>query len=222
MIMRFMRRAVCGAMDSSGLTSSSRFKPCGVSSKTQLKISAGMKPIASKITMLRGNQSGAPNIGSTVPATCTSSQAPTRYNPAKRMTLRRFSSAKKFMSFVGPLNSIAFEICLAERAASGGPAFLAPIRREAVAHDHRLDARIAQHRVSRRPAVIKIGEVVSLEYHSLTFDVCVVAVDVFSRDKISARFAFGRIRDRRAQFNRIDIGLAERPRQQGLCKHSIL
>ena len=69
MIMRFMRRAVCGAIDSSGGTSSSRFKPCGVSSKTQLKISAGMKPIASKMTILRGNQSGAPNIGSTVLAT---------------------------------------------------------------------------------------------------------------------------------------------------------
>ena len=58
------RRAI-----SSGGTSSSRFKPCGVSSKTQLKISAGMKPIASRLTMLRGNHSGAPNIGSTVLAT---------------------------------------------------------------------------------------------------------------------------------------------------------
>ena len=31
-------------MDCSGVTSSSRFNPCGVSSKTQLKISAGMRP----------------------------------------------------------------------------------------------------------------------------------------------------------------------------------
>src|SRR5438132_11827677 len=45
----------------------------------------------------------------------------------------------------------AFEIRLAERLASSWPAFLAPIHRKAVAHDHRLDARIAQHRVSRRP-----------------------------------------------------------------------
>src|SRR5207248_11111807 len=108
-----------------------------------------------------------------------------------------------------PLNSIAFEIGLAERPASGGPAFLTPIRREAEAHDHRFDARIAQHRVTRRLAAIEIGEVVSLEYRSLPLDVRVVAVDVLARDKISARFAFWRIRDRRAQFNWIDIGLAE-------------
>ncbi len=44
--------------------------------------------------MLRGSQSGAPNIGNTVPDTCTSSHAPTRYNPAMRMTLRRFSSLR--------------------------------------------------------------------------------------------------------------------------------
>ena len=66
MIMRSMRRAVCGAIDCSGATSSSRFKPSGVSSKIQLKISAGTKPIASNMTTLRGSQSGAPNIGKTV------------------------------------------------------------------------------------------------------------------------------------------------------------
>ena len=47
MIMRSMRRAVCGAIDSSGFTSASRLIPSGVSSNTQAKISAGMNPIAS-------------------------------------------------------------------------------------------------------------------------------------------------------------------------------
>ena len=82
MISRSMRRAVCGAIDCSGAISSSRLRPAGVSSNTQAKTSAGTKPIASTITMLRGNQAGAPNIGSTVPATCTISHAPTRYSPA--------------------------------------------------------------------------------------------------------------------------------------------
>src|SRR5207244_6499238 len=52
MIMRFMRRAVCGAMDSSGLTSSSRFKPCGVSSKTQLKIKIGRASCRERVSDL--------------------------------------------------------------------------------------------------------------------------------------------------------------------------
>src|SRR5204863_1173261 len=90
------------------------------------------------------------------------------------------------------------------------------------ANHHRLDARIVQHRLSRRPAAVELGKVVSLEYRSLPLDICVVAVDVLARDKISARFAFWRIRDRRAQFNWIDLGLAERPRQQRLRKRSIL
>src|ERR1041385_9501330 len=98
------------------------------------------------------------------------------------------------MSFAACRIQPAFEIRFAEWTAAGGPSFLAPIRREAVARDHRLDARIAQHRVSGRLAAVEIGEVVSLEYRSLTFDVCVVAVDVLSRDKISAIFAFARIR----------------------------
>src|SRR5437879_8456029 len=124
-----------------------------------------------------------------------------------RMTLRRFSSLKIDILMRQCGIGAAFEICLAERPASGGPAFLTPIRREAVAHDHRLDARIAQHRVTRRPAAIKIGEVVGLEYRSRTFDVCVVAVDVLARDKIYASFAFWCIRVRRAQFNWIDFEL---------------
>src|SRR6266566_6208671 len=49
------------------------------------------------MTTLRGNHSGAPNIGSTVLATCTSNHEPTRYRPAKRITLRRFSSEKKLI-----------------------------------------------------------------------------------------------------------------------------
>ena len=97
MIMRSMRRAVCGAMDSSGFTSASRLIPCGVSSNTQANTSAGMRPIASRITMLRGSQAGASNIGSTVLDTWVNNQAPTRYKPAMRMTLRRLSSARNLM-----------------------------------------------------------------------------------------------------------------------------
>ena len=97
MIMRSMRRAVCGAIDSPGLTSASRLMPSGVNSNTQENTSIGTNPSASTMTMLRAIQSGAPNIGNTVPATCVSSQAPTRYNPAMRMTFRRLSSAKKLM-----------------------------------------------------------------------------------------------------------------------------
>src|SRR5437667_567279 len=103
MIMRFMRRAVCGALDCSIGTSSSRFSPSDVISKTQLKMSAGRNPVASKITMLRGSQSGAPNIGSTVLATWVSNHAPTKYNPAARMTFRRFNSLKKFSIFISLL-----------------------------------------------------------------------------------------------------------------------
>ncbi len=103
MIMRFMRRALCGAIDCSIGTSSSRFSPSGVISKIQLKISAGRNPIASKITTVRGNQSGAPNIGNTVLATWVSSHAPTKYNPAARMTFRRLNSLKKFSIFISLL-----------------------------------------------------------------------------------------------------------------------
>lgn len=73
------------------------FEPSGVSSKTQLKINAGMKPTASRITMLRISHCGAPNSGNTVLDTCTMSQAPTRYSPAARMTLRRLSSTMSDM-----------------------------------------------------------------------------------------------------------------------------
>src|SRR2546430_17281093 len=107
-----------------------------------------------------------------------------------RMTLRRFSSLKFDILMRQCGIGAAFEIGLAERPASGGPAFLTPIRREAEAHHHRLDARIAQHRVSRRRAAVEIGKVVSLEYRALPLDICVVSVDVLARDKISARFAF--------------------------------
>ena len=44
MIMRSMRRAVCGAIDSPGLTSVALESLRGQRSKTQLKISAGTKP----------------------------------------------------------------------------------------------------------------------------------------------------------------------------------
>jgi len=98
MISRSMRRAVRGAMEASGATSASRFRPSGVSSNNQAKASAGRKPIASTSTMLRASHSGAPNIGSKVPATCTTSHAPTRYSPAMRMTLRRCSSCTSDMT----------------------------------------------------------------------------------------------------------------------------
>src|SRR5439155_16747706 len=61
-----------------------------------------------------------------------------------------------------------------------------------------------------------------LEYRSLTLDICVVAVDVLSRDEEFAGFAFWRIGDRCAQFNRVDLGFAKRPRQQRLRKRGIL
>src|SRR5438477_7387020 len=50
MIMRSMRRVVCGAIDSSGVTSSSCLSPRDVISKTQLKTSAGRNPIAMLLT----------------------------------------------------------------------------------------------------------------------------------------------------------------------------
>jgi hypothetical protein len=65
-------------MDSARATSLSRCRPSGVSSYTQATTSAGTKPSASRITTLRTAQSGAPNTGSRVPATCVSSHAPTR------------------------------------------------------------------------------------------------------------------------------------------------
>src|SRR6266567_7093799 len=107
----------------------------------------------------------------------------------------------------------AFEIRLAERLASSWPAFLAPICQEAVAHQHRLDARIAQHCVARRSAAVEIGEVVGLEYRSASLDVRVVAVDVLSRDEVIAGFAFWRIRDRRTQIARVESPLPQRPWQ---------
>ena len=78
MITRSSFLPVCGVIDLARSTSFSRFRPSGVSSKAQEKTSAGMKPIASAMTMPRGSQAGASNIGSTVLATCTISHAPTR------------------------------------------------------------------------------------------------------------------------------------------------
>ena len=57
----------------------------------------------------------------------------------------------------------AFEISLAQRAASAWPAFFAPIGREAVANQPRLDARISQHRAAGGSATVKIGEIVGFE-----------------------------------------------------------
>src|SRR5437899_1795184 len=115
----------------------------------------------------------------------------------------------------------AFEICLAEWSASGWPAFLTPIRPEAVAHQHRLDARIAQHRVAHRPAAVKVNEIVLLRYRSERLDVGVVTVYVPPSDEEIGRFARWGVRDRRAQFDWIDVPLAQRPRQQRLCKRRV-
>src|SRR5438132_1150746 len=103
------------------------------------------------------------------------------------MSLRRFSSAKNDISMRRCGIGVAFEICLAKRPAARGPSFLAPIRRETVAHQHRLDAWVAQHRVTRRLAAVKIGEVVGLEDRSATFDIGVVAVEVLPRNEVTAR-----------------------------------
>jgi hypothetical protein len=57
--------------------SDSRFTPSGVISYTHANTGDGTKPIASSTTIERGSQSGAANIGSTVPETCTISQPAT-------------------------------------------------------------------------------------------------------------------------------------------------
>ena len=99
MMIRSMRRAVCGAIEVSGDTSASRLSPPGVSSYSQAKTMAGTKPSASTITSARSAQPGTPNAGNSVLATCTSNHAPTKYSPAMRMTLRRRSSLKKLMDY---------------------------------------------------------------------------------------------------------------------------
>src|SRR5438552_17518963 len=83
----------------------------------------------------------------------------------------------------------AFEVCLAERPAAGGPAFLAPIRRETEAHDHCLDPRISQHCLAHRLTAIKVNEVVLLRYRTESVDVGVQAVYVLPGDEIADGFA---------------------------------
>ena len=56
----------------------SRLIPSGVSSNTQANTSAGTKPIASTRMRARSTQPGTSKAGSTVSATCTTSQAATR------------------------------------------------------------------------------------------------------------------------------------------------
>src|SRR6266550_4172505 len=105
-----------------------------------------------------------------------------------RTTLRRFSSAKSDILMRRYGIGAAFEIRFAERPASGWPAFLTPIGREAEAHQHRLD---------RGPAAVEIGKVVSLEYRSESLDVGVVTVYVLPGDKVFICFARWCVRDRR-------------------------
>src|SRR5690606_17264323 len=71
-------------------------------------------PTASSTITPRSIQPGSPNAGNTVSATWTTSQAPTRYSPAIRTTLRRLSSASRPMAFPFP---------------SGCPGLLAPVSR---------------------------------------------------------------------------------------------
>ena len=98
MISRSSRRAACGlpAAGCAADSSASRFRPSGVHSNTQANASAGTKPTASATTTARATHAGTSNSGSTVALTCTSSQAPTRYRPAARRTLRRLSSSNQF------------------------------------------------------------------------------------------------------------------------------
>ena len=93
MISRSMRRPVDDAIDCAGVTSASRRMPSGVNSYSHENTSAGTKPSASNATSVLSTHAGVPKIGSRVSATCTTSQAPTRYSPAMRTTFRRWSSA---------------------------------------------------------------------------------------------------------------------------------
>src|SRR5262249_3899171 len=94
-IWRSMRRPVSAVIEALRSISLSRLTPSGVSSNTQANTNAGTKAIASRITIGRGSQSGAANIGRIVLDTCTINQDATRYRPATRMTLRRLSSANR-------------------------------------------------------------------------------------------------------------------------------
>jgi hypothetical protein len=86
------------SVESAGALSSSRRRPSGVSSNTQEITGAGIKQITSTPTTVFITQLGASNTGNRVTATCTINQAPTKYSPAMRMTLRRLSSARSFIS----------------------------------------------------------------------------------------------------------------------------
>jgi hypothetical protein len=100
MIRRSIRRPVCGAIDCSGATSSSRFKPCDVSSKAQLKNERRNKTDdeqnhdAARQPLRRAEhrQHRARDLHHQ-PRT-------DETEPAARMTLRRFSSAKKLRGFI--------------------------------------------------------------------------------------------------------------------------
>jgi hypothetical protein len=72
--------------------------------------------------------------GNNCVAACTSSHALVAQNAAARKAFHRFSSEKSDISVRRSGVAATFEVCLAQRPASGGPAFLAPICREAVAH----------------------------------------------------------------------------------------
>ena len=59
---------------------------------------AAKNPIASSPTSPFITQTGASNIGSSVAATWVINYAPTKYNPAMRITLRRWISLSRFMA----------------------------------------------------------------------------------------------------------------------------
>ena len=95
MITRSSFLPVCGVIDWLRSTSLSRFRPSGVNSKAQAKISTGSRPMASTTMTMRTAVAPRPNAGNTVWATWINSHATARYAAPTRSTLRRLSSPMK-------------------------------------------------------------------------------------------------------------------------------
>ena len=90
--MRSSLRAVAAVIEALRSISCSRFKPSGVSSYTQEKMSAGTKPSTSPANSSLLLQAGRPSRPNSSSPTCSRTQAATRYSAATRKTLRRLSS----------------------------------------------------------------------------------------------------------------------------------
>ena len=102
MITRSSFLPVCGVIDWLRSTSLSRFKPSGVISNAQAKISAGSRPMTSTTMTMRTAVAPRPNAGNTVWATWINSHATARYAAPTRSTLRRRSSPMKDVVIVYP------------------------------------------------------------------------------------------------------------------------